>query len=34
MSQTKFKLIKSDQTKPPESMKKVTYVVGHDSRNK
>ena len=29
--QTKFMLIKSDQTKPQSPTRRVTYVVGHDS---
>ena len=32
MLQTKFMLIKSDQTKPQSPTRRVTYVVGHDSR--
>ena len=32
MLQTKFMLIKSDQTKPQSPTRRVTYLVGHDSR--
>ena len=32
MLQTKFMLIKSDQTKPQSPTRRVTYIVGHDSR--